>query len=215
MLTAIVPALDEASRLPATLSALQAEVDEIVVVDGGSRDATRAVAEAHGAVVVQAPRGRGRQLNAGVAAGRGDLLWFVHADAQVAPGAGAALRGARADWGCFALDFDVADWRLDLTARLMVRRAERGGACSGDMGIWLRRPLFDALGGFPPWAAFEDLDLSDRARALAPCEVLRPPLQVSARRWTGRGVRRTVVELWCLRALWRAGVPGELLARLY
>jgi rSAM/selenodomain-associated transferase 2 len=215
MLTAIVPALDEAGRLPATLAALAAEVDEVVVVDGGSNDATRAVAAALGAVVVLAPRGRGPQLNAGAAAARGDLLWFVHADARVAPGSGAALRAAQADWGCFALEFDVPDWRLDLTARLMVRRAERGGACTGDMGMWMRRPLFDALGGFPTWAAFEDLDLSDRARAHAPCEVLRPALQASARRWTARGVRRTVVQLWGLRLLWRAGVPGNVLASLY
>lgn len=211
--TAVVPVLNEARALPALLDALAGEVDEIVVVDGGSTDGT--AARCGGVRFLQGMRGRGPQMNAGAAVADGDLLWFVHADTRVPPGAGAALRRTLGEWGCFATEVEGRDPRLRWTGWWMTRRAYRTGSCTGDMGIWARRAFFTALGGFAPLAAFEDLEFSDRARARTPACVLRPAIGTSARRWTQEGVSRTLVRMLALRIAYRAGVDPDRLAGHY
>lgn len=216
-LSAILPVIDEAHALPRLLAALAGQVDEIVVVDGGSRDASLALARAAGARTLVAPAGRGGQLQAGAMAARGDLLWFLHADTRVPPGAAAALRSAAtcASWGCFEVRISSPDPRLQLTAWLMNRRARRTGSCTGDMGIWCGRSFFDAIGGFSSLPVLEDLDFSDRARRSQEAAVLRPALETSARRWEQHGVGRTMLRLWGMRAAYRLGVAPERLARHY
>lgn len=189
--------------------------DEIVVVDGGSVDATVAIAEAAGARVVRAARGRGRQLAAGAAAARGDRLLFLHADTVVPPGALAAVRAASGRWGCFAVRFDTGDPRLRWTAAVMNARARATGSCTGDMGIWFDRAFLETLGGWSALDAFEDLVLTDAARARARPSVLTPALTASARRWARRGVTRTVAKLLAIRWAYRLGAPPERLATLY
>ncbi len=210
----VIPALDEAAALPRLLDAVRG-ADEIVVVDGGSRDDTVAVAEAGGARVVVAPRGRGTQLAAGAAAARGDVLWFVHADTGVPDGALDVLRSCGAQWGCFVVRIGSPDPVLRWTAHVMNVRARRTGSCTGDMGIWARRDFYAAVGGWPALPAFEDLVFTDRARARVRPAVLEPALTTSARRWEQRGVGRTAAEMLALRWAWRAGVPAERLAGLY
>lgn len=215
MLSAVVPTKNEAQALPALLAALRAEVDEVVVVDGGSSDSTVLIAERFGARVVHGARGRGPQQNAGATAAAGSILWFVHADTGVPAGAGAALRAATAPWGCFATTLRSRDPRLRFCGRWMTARARRTGSCTGDMGLWFSRELFGALGGFAPLPALEDLDLSDRARALHPWAVLEPRVTTSARRWELEGTTRTMLRLWALRAGYRLGVDPDRLARSY
>ncbi|MFZ5475459.1 MAG: TIGR04283 family arsenosugar biosynthesis glycosyltransferase [Myxococcota bacterium] len=214
-LSAVVPTLNEARVVRALVGALAREVDEVVVADGGSEDDTVALAEAAGVVVVLAPRGRGRQLHAGAAAATGDRLWFVHADTRVEPGTGAALRAATESWGCFATRVDSEDLRLRFCGRWMTARARWTGSCTGDMGLWCDRALYDALGGFARLPAFEDLDFSDRARARAAWEVLAPPIGTSARRWAENGVNRTILKMWALRLRYRMGADPIVLARRY
>ena len=215
--SAIVPTLNEAPALPALLVALMGEVDEVVVADGGSEDATVQVAQRAGARVVTGARGRGPQMNAGAAVARGDVLWFVHADTRVPMGAGQALRqvAVHGDWGCFAVRIDSGDPRLWFAGRFMSRRARASGSCTGDMGQWFRRPLFDALGGFPDLPAFEDLTLADRARRRSRALVVPVPLFTSARRWEVEGVGRTVALMWGLRLGYRLGVDPARLAAWY
>lgn len=216
-LSVIIPVLDEAARLPGLLAQLHARLppgSERIVADGGSRDGTIRAASMAGARVVTAIRGRGPQQNAGAGAASGEVLWFVHADSGVPEGLPAAVLQAAAAgrWGCCAVEIDDPDLRLRLTARLMNRRARRTGACTGDMGIWIHRDFFEELGGFPSWTAFEDLALSDRARALELPQVVAPALITSARRWKRRGINRAVLELWALRVAYRSGLPPERLA---
>ena len=216
-LSVIIPVLNEAERLSGLLAQLHARLpvgSERIVADGGSRDDSIRAAIRAGARVVTAIRGRGPQQNAGAAAASGEVLWFVHADSGIPEGLPEAVLQAAAAgrWGCCAVEIDDPDPRLSLTARLMNRRARRTGACTGDMGIWMHRNFFEELGGFPSWVAFEDLSLSDRARALELPQVVTPALITSARRWRARGVNRTVLRLWALRAGWRAGLSPERLS---
>ncbi len=210
----VIPALNEARALPALLGQLAA-ADEVLVVDGGSTDATVRIARDAGVAVLDAPRGRGRQLAAGAAAATGDVFWFLHADTGVPGGALDALRAADAPWGCFSVRIPSDDVRLRAATAIMNVRARRTGSCTGDMGIWARRAFYADIGGFPPLDALEDLVFSDKARARDRGAVLAPVLTTSARRWEERGVARTLATMVTLRAAYRCGVAPARLARLY
>jgi rSAM/selenodomain-associated transferase 2 len=223
MLSVVIPTLDAATSLPATLAALAAggaRVGEIVVADGGSRDATLEIARAGGARVVAAPRGRGSQLRAGAAAARGEWLLFLHADTRLGPG-----------WAHVAADFMAEpanaghagyfrfrlDDRAQAARRLEAVVAWRCRALAlpyGDQGLLLSRALYDAAGGFPAAPLMEDVALVrriGRRRLVA----LAADAVTSAARYRSEGyLRRALRNLSCL-MLWRLGVPARLIARLY
>jgi rSAM/selenodomain-associated transferase 2 len=213
-----MPALNAAALLPATLAALGAAPAEVVVVDGASTDATVAVARAFGARVVSAPRGRGGQIAAGVAAARGDWLLLLHADTVLAPdwaGAAAAFmaRGPdRAAYFRFALD--SSDPRARRLEKRVAWRCRRLGLPYGDQGLLIARALLDAAGGVGALPLMEDVDLVRRLgrRRLVGLDVAAVS---SAARWQREGWRRrSARNLACL-ALYFAGVPPRLIARLY
>lgn len=211
---AVIPCLDEELALPRLLADLRG-VDEVVVADGGSRDRSPALAEAAGARVIHARGGRGPQLDAGARASRAERLWFLHADSRVPPGALAALRSAATRWGCFEVRIDGRHPLLRSTEAVMNLRARLTGCCTGDMGMWMDRSLYERLGGFPPWPLLEDLGLGDAARAVEPWSVLRPALSTSARRWERAGVVRTMWKMWVVRAAWRMGREPASLVSFY
>lgn len=215
MISAVVPTLNEAGRIGALVATLREQVDEVIVSDGGSTDGTAANAVQAGARVVTGNAGRGGQLDRGAASASGDRLWFVHADSTLGAGSGAALRGATGPWGCFRTRIASRDVRLVLTGWVMTRRAVLTGACTGDMGIWADRSFYERVGGFGPLPALEDLAFSDRARAIEPAEVLAPVLETSARRWTERGVTRTMLQMWMIRLGYRVGIDPMRLSRGY
>ncbi len=217
-LSVVIPALNAAAFLPATLSALGDAPDEVVVVDGGSTDATVAVATALGMRVVAAPRGRGGQLAAGVAAARGDWLLLLHADTRLAPGwTGAAqafmARGAdRA--GYFRFSLDLADPRARRLERLVAWRCRLFALPYGDQGLLIARKLLDSAGGIGSLPIMEDVDL---VRRLGRRRLTGLPIDAvtSAARWERDGWwRRSARNLLCL-SLYFAGVPPRLIARLY
>jgi rSAM/selenodomain-associated transferase 2 len=226
--SAIVPALNEAPQIAATIAAIRAAgFDEIVVVDGGSADGTAAVVqtEAEGLQplgflrVLTSPASRAAQQNLGAAHARGDVLCFLHADCRPALGAAAALRAAMDDphviGGCFVQRIDATGWPFRLLEWGNLRRVLWFGLAYGDQGVFVRRDVFDAIDGFPAWPLMEDVELSRRLRGRGRLVVLRQLLTISARRWRKRGVVRQTLRNWLLLALYFAGALPERLARFY
>jgi rSAM/selenodomain-associated transferase 2 len=217
-LSIVIPTLNAAAHLPATLAALGETPDEIVVVDGGSHDGTADHARAAGARVLAAPRGRGAQLAAGIAASHGAWLLLLHADTRLDRGWSAAARAhmaqsaGRAAYFRFALD--TADRRARRLEAMVAWRCRRLALPYGDQGLLVERSLLDAVGGLRPLPLMEDVDLvrrlgRDRLTGLDIAAV------TSAARWERDGWRlRSARNLACL-ALYFAGVPPRLIARVY
>jgi rSAM/selenodomain-associated transferase 2 len=218
LVSVIVPVLDEAAELPALLDHLRALEGpfEVIVADGGSRDGTAELAAAHplAPIVVRGSRGRAVQMNAGAAAAAGELLVFLHADTRLPHGAHAALSGAGADGGNFAIRFDGGD-RFSRALGRWYALQRRLGVYYGDSAIWMRRVVFDALGGFRPLPIMEDYELVRRLERGFHTACLPGPAVTSSRRWRALGVPRTVAAWVVVRWLFVAGVPPARLARLY
>ncbi|TVR52110.1 MAG: glycosyltransferase [Puniceicoccaceae bacterium] len=195
-LSLIMPVLDDEAalreRLP-ELAALAPEMD-LIVVDGGSRDASAAVAAGAGLRLLHshAP-GRARQMNFGAAAATGDILLFLHADTLLPAAAPAAIRNAIADGcvgGAFARRFDSPSRLLRLTCRLADARGRLFGWFLGDQAIFALRKVFLDTGGYPDWPWFEDLEFSRRLARAGRTRLLTPPVVTSARRFHRRGPLR-------------------------
>lgn len=216
----VVPTLNEADRITGCLSRLRSDFPdcELVVVDGGSDDGTAALAAAL-APVVPSPAGRAVQLNAGAAATRGDVLWFVHADTRIDAAALGQIRAALIDprvvGGGLSLRFDSRGRALDLLARASNARARRLHHVFGDQAMFVRRSGFDALGGFPPWPLMEDLELSRRLHRRGRLVLLPATSTASARRFEEFGTWQMVAFMQYLKVLYLAGVPPERLADRY
>jgi rSAM/selenodomain-associated transferase 2 len=220
-LAAVVPTLDEQAALPRTLACVREACDLVVVSDGGSSDATLAIARDAGAHVVMGGAGRGRQLNAGAHAALeagADVLLFVHADTVLPAGARASIERAIAGGaagGGFEVRFDDARRIFALGSRIVNLRTRLWRAPLGDQAQFVAREAFCALDGFRDWPILEDLDLMRRLRRHGRIEVLGPPVSTAVRRFVERGIARTIAANWTIWALFLLGVAPARLARLY
>ncbi len=220
-LSIVVPVLNEACGIGATLAdlgPLRQRGVEVVVVDGHSQDGTPDMAAPLADAVLTAPAGRARQMNAGAAASQGDVLLFLHADTRLPEGAdrliGAAI-GNGAGWGRFDVRIEGKPRMLRVVAALMNARSRLTGIATGDQAIFVRRDVFDRVGGFPDQPLMEDIELSLRLRRLGPPACLRQRGVTSGRRWESRGVWRTIFLMWRLRWRYWRGEPAQALAEAY
>jgi rSAM/selenodomain-associated transferase 2 len=219
-ISVIVPARNEGTAIAGTLSRLrEPEVLEVVVVDGESIDRTAQVACTLADHVVTVPPGRARQMNAGVRATRGDILFFLHADTAVPPGFGAAILSACAEdrvvGGRFDVDLDAPGAGYRLVSAGINLRSRWTKIFTGDQGLFVRRTVFDDLGGFPEIPLLEDVAFSIAMKRAGKIACLRERLRTSPRRWQKEGLARTVVRMWLIRALYSLGVSPERLAGFY
>jgi rSAM/selenodomain-associated transferase 2 len=220
-LSIIVPVLNEAAGIEATLRALahlRQQGAEVIVVDGGSHDDTFHQAQAHASVVLTAPRGRARQMNAGAAKARGEVLLFLHADTQLPPQADRLVLdaiAAGAVWGRFDVRIVGCAWMLRVVAALMNARSRLSGIATGDQALFVRRDTFERIGGFPEQPLMADIELSKRLRQGARPACLRAQVATSGRRWESRGVWTTILLMWRLRWRYWRGESPERLAEAY
>ncbi|AOW14565.1 TIGR04283 family arsenosugar biosynthesis glycosyltransferase [Hydrogenophaga crassostreae] len=223
-LAIVMPVLNEAASLPGALSALADLRNRgvvVIVVDGGSVDDTTEVARAGADAVLTAPRGRASQMNAGAChplARKAEVLLFLHADTRLPSSADALVQGALAGgvvWGRFDVHIDGQHPLLPWVAALMNWRSRRTGMATGDQAMFVRRRVFETLGGFPAQPLMEDIELSARLRERAPPACLTERVSTAGRRWDHNGFWRTVLLMWRLRAAYAWGTPAQQLALRY
>jgi len=219
LISIIVPTLNEATTmrdLAASLGRLRGEF-EVIVCDGGSADATVETARQCGLRVIEAPRGRGPQMNAGVRLAKGETLLFLHADTRLPEDALTLVADALTDDGVCGGNFSLIFGGDTREARLLTRIypfLRLGGMLYGDSAIFVRRRVFDLLNGYREYTIFEDCDLYRRMRRLGRFVRLNACATTSSRRFEGRFIR--TFALWTLmQALYWLGVNPNLLNRLY
>jgi rSAM/selenodomain-associated transferase 2 len=221
-LSIIIPTLDEASIIGATLESLaelRCRGHEVIVADGGSGDATVALARGLADRIVCSSAGRAEQMNAGAGAAAGDVLVFLHADSRLPPQADYSilqgLDGSDFAWGRFDVRIAGSHPMLRLVESMMNLRSRLTRICTGDQSIFVRRDAFVAAGGYPRQALMEDIAISARLRRISAPLCLSERCITSARRWESEGVLRTIALMWWLRLQYACGVAPARLARAY
>jgi rSAM/selenodomain-associated transferase 2 len=222
-LAVVVPVLNEEARIEGCLAALRVTpgVGEIVVVDGGSRDRTVALArDAPGVRILIAPGGRGPQMNAGAGVATAAVLLFLHADVTLPGDAAARIAAALADRrvvaGAFRTHTAAEGARSWVTPLLPLAdlRSRMTRLPYGDQALFVRRSVFEAVGGFPDQPLMEDVELARRLRRVG--RIVRVPavVEVSGRRFAARPIA-SLLAMRVFPLLYRLGVPPQVLARLY
>jgi len=226
----ILPVLNEAAQLEETLAALIEEqhFDEIIVVDGGSTDASVEIVckfmsagepDRHATpVLIQSAHGRALQLRAGADAAQADVLLFLHADSSLPPGATDDIRDAVEAgrlWGRFDVRLSGRHFLFRVIERLMNWRSRLTGIATGDQAIFVRRDVYRKLGGYTPLPLMEDIEFCARLKWISRPACLPGPILASSRRWEKHGIIRTVLLMWTLRLLYWLGVSPDRLARWY
>ena len=224
-LAVVVPVFSEATEIETALirlAPLRARGAEVIVIDGGSTDATVTLAIPHADQVLQSARGRAQQMNAGAKAaidGGADVLLFVHADSALPHSADAlidtALRTSGRVWGRFDVRIDSAAPMLRIVSAMMNWRSRLTGICTGDQAIFVTRPAFERLVGFAPIALMEDIEFSKRAKALSWPAAIGVRVVTSGRRWQRHGIWRTIVLMWRFRLAYFFGADPQRLAQRY
>lgn len=215
----LIPALNEGDSIRRPIEAVTAAgVQQIVVADGGSADQTTAVARNTSAHIVLSPPGRGSQLNAAARACDGDILLCLHADSTLPDDFVAQVRQAIETGyvaGCFRQRIEADGLRYRLIEWGNAFRAKHFGWIYGDQAMFVRRDVFDRMGGFREIPLMEDLEFSKRLKREGKTTVLDGPVSISARRWQKQGVLFSTLRNWAFVVLFHLGVDPERLAKWY
>jgi len=220
LISVVIPVLNEASSIAQTLTQLrQAGECQVIVVDGGSDDETVPIALLHADVVLTAPRGRARQMNAGTQIAKGEVLLFLHADTVLPHGFPHLLAAAFANpaiiGGRFDVCLDAEGWPFRMIETMMNLRSRVTKIATGDQAIFVRREVFRKMGGYPDIELMEDLEFSRKLKREGELACLRERVTTSARRWQQDGITRTIVKMWVLRLCHFFGVSPTRLRAHY
>jgi rSAM/selenodomain-associated transferase 2 len=216
----IVPVLDEEKTIATTLEALIALAPhEIIVVDGGSTDRTAEICQQFDVKVMVSARGRARQMNSGAKAASGDILLFLHADTTLPNSAFDDIRLALGDsryvGGRFDVELAGQHWMLKVIGAMINYRSRLSKVSTGDQAIFVRRFVFEQIGGYPDIPLMEDLAFCRMLRHTGEIACLKSRVMTSARRWEIDGVWRTILRMWALKLLYLAGISPNRLKQYY
>jgi rSAM/selenodomain-associated transferase 2 len=215
----VVPVFNEASGKLAESIASAADADEIIVVDGGSSDSTRALVASLPAKLLVSRPGRARQMNAGAEHASGDLLLFLHADVVLPADWRTQIYVSNAHWGRFDVYFDfdlndslIARGLMQVVASFMNFRSRYTSIATGDQALFFTKRLFSKIGGFPDQPLMEDVEICQRLKksGLQPANI-RAKVRVSPRRWKSKGYFKTILLMWRLRWKYWRGASAEAL----
>lgn len=220
-ISVVVPTLNEANNLANTLEPLRRLRGrvEVIVVDGGSTDATLSIAHQLADKVLSSLPGRARQMNAGADVANGRAILFLHADtllpADFPEQVNRALTETASLWGRFDITYSPSTPLLRVVAWMVNRRSRLTSVCTGDQAIFVRACIFRDFGRFAEIPLMEDVELSRRLRYLTPPACIDSRVISSSRRWLEKGTLRTILLMWRLRLLYWFGIPAERLAQIY
>ena len=229
-ISVIIPTLNEERTIIATLThTTSLGFDELIVVDGGSLDQTPVLVESYRrrtqspaqspVRLVTAPCGRARQMNEGAKASRGEILLFLHADTQLPADAKRMIETTLADQrmvgGRFDVRFDRPSMWGTIISRMMNWRSRLSGIATGDQALFVRRHIFEQIGGFADMPLMEDIDFSRRLKRQGATAALTATVTTSFRRWDRHGPLRTILLMGALRFLYWIGISPHRLANLY
>lgn len=219
-ISVIVPVLNEEKGIAATLDALLTiKPDEVIVADGGSSDRTLEIAKRFPVKLIVSERGRARQMNRGAKEASGDVLLFLHADTRLPLSAladiGTALADARYIGGRFDVELEGSHWILPLVGRMISYRSRLSKVSTGDQALFVRRDIFQRMGGFREIPLMEDIAFCQVLKRMGAVACLRSRVVTSARRWEVDGVWRTILRMWTLKLLYFAGVSPAQLKQFY
>ena len=231
-LSIIVPLLNEADNLPeliAHIVRLDPAPQQVILVDGGSVDGSVAITKEmlksteidQSAInwrIIESTVGRAQQMNAGTILATGDVLLFLHADTELPADAIDNVHQAIAqyDWGRFDVCLDSREPLLSIVGLMINQRSRLMGIATGDQAIFIKKSLFEQIGGYPDQPLMEDIELCKRLKKIARPACLKSKVTTSARRWQQHGTWRTIFLMWNLRFdYWRGVSPNVLKQRYY
>lgn len=215
-ISVIIPALNEEQAIGGTIQNLEgSDIDELIVVDGGSSDRTTEIAEALGAQVVHGPANRGCQQNLGAQRAKGSALLFLHADTVLSTGFADQVRTVLAkpgtSAGAFRFRLDAPGWKMRLIEKVVAMRCRAFGMPYGDQAIFMSRAAFDQAGQFAELPVMEDFDLVRRLRRLGTISLADGTATTSARRWRREGVWRVTLRHQLCILGYYVGIPAHRL----
>jgi len=221
-LSIIIPVFNEAENIANTLKQLQVyrqRDHEVIVVDGGSRDNTvDCVQDMADQLLISKP-GRAMQMNIGAEQAQSEVLVFLHADTQLPNSADTLIIKAMeqaAQWGRFNVRLSGQHILFRLIENMMNWRSCLTGIATGDQVIFVRRTLFEQVGGYPEIKLMEDIELSKKLKLFGKPVCIKQRVTTSSRKWEKNGIVRTMLLMWRLRLLYFFGVsPNKLHARYY
>lgn len=217
----IVPVLNESDQIESLSRRLRLLKDdyakEIIVVDGGSTDGT-AEALADEFNVIRSDKGRAKQMNIGAAQATGAWLFFLHADTILGSQhiAQAVTQATLRKWGRFNVRLSGEHKMFRVIEFMINARSRYTGVATGDQCIFLRRDVFESLGGFADIPLMEDVELTKRLRKISAPECIKKHVVTSSRKWETEGIWKTILLMWRLRlSYWLGASPDQLVDKYY